>query len=99
MYRDERIDLESEQNHLVVFDGLVFCYPFVCLCCGVQIDSGQFGYGRACGPCDCGAGPSVWTRPAVTASVLRVFDGERTTVTTDQMLYRRKQQRLDHQIV
>lgn len=83
-------ELESKKDRLVVFDGLVFCYPFLCFCCGIQIDVEQFAYGRACGLCDCGeCGHSVWMQPPVTTSVLRIFDGARTTVTTDQILYRR----------
>lgn len=46
----EEIDKEIE----FIFDGLVFVYPFICLCCGLQINSRQWGFGRTCGRCDCG---------------------------------------------
>ena len=38
---------DRESKYIVRFDGLVFCYPFVCLCCGVQIDVDQFCFGRS----------------------------------------------------
>lgn len=67
-------------DSFVIFGGLRFAPPFVCLCCGKVICGHQFAFGRCCGSCDVGACDSgsqafrigavhehpVWWRPSGT---------------------------------
>ncbi len=83
---------DKERGYTVCFDGLVFCYPFVCLCCGVQIDVEQFCFGRSCGRCDVGHCDHAFNRDLqrmVKATVRRIPDGERTAITAADIMMRR----------
>lgn len=39
----------------VDYEGERFVAPFLCMCCGVEVDVRQWAFGRACGLCDTGA--------------------------------------------
>ncbi len=80
-----------------VFDGLVFVYPFICLCCGVQIEAEQWAYGRACGVCDCGhcKHPMFDTmskeeRDRIRPHVMRFVDGEIVQIDLSDMMRLRR---------
>lgn len=38
----------------VEYEGVRFLPPFLCMCCGVEVEVRQWAYGRACGKCDTG---------------------------------------------
>lgn len=52
---------EKDEATFVDFNGRRFRAPFRCLCCGDEVSLAQFCFGRACGPCDCGACDSMNT--------------------------------------
>lgn len=87
---------DLDRNKKFILDGLIFVYPFVCLCCGVQIDANQWGFGRACGRCDCGhCGHKPWTnhgqRPwPIYPHVMRFPDGEIVQIDIEDMMKLRR---------
>ena len=79
---------ERDRKTTMVFDGLVFVYPFVCLCCGIQVNANQWAYGRACGRCDAGKCTCDTNRPRKTISphVRRFIDGEVVQIDVRDMM-------------
>lgn len=83
---------ERDRQTQFIFDGLVFVYPFICLCCGVQITANQWGFGRACGACDCGRGGECcslktrWQSKDVHPHVMRFIDGEIVQIDVRDMM-------------
>lgn len=85
LYEDQEKDIRLTING----GPWIFCYPFVCQCCGVQITVNQFCFCGNCGHCDVGrcGHPYPWDRNnAVSMNVCDIWTGERMSVTTTQML-------------
>jgi hypothetical protein len=96
---EARIFADRDRKVKMVFDGLVFVYPFVCLCCGAQITARQWSWGRACGWCDCGKCKCHLnlfdgSEPGkIRPHVLRFIDGEAVQIDVEDMMRLRRANR------
>ena len=44
----------DEPKPWVLLEGVKYFAPFLCMCCGCEVEIRQWAFGRACGKCDTG---------------------------------------------